>query len=238
MALTPGAEGLSGDHKRLQQRADSFAIGTGTRDSKDRDDIEAFDETIESVVKGAKVAEQQDEDAEEKSRELKEYQDSSLLEEAERRGSRPTSPNLLGLMVLPGVSSPNMAIGETPRSESKGRSGKVSGVEKPEAPTLSPELLNQLKAAGLEDPVVTLDDPRLTKAADRLNQDYTLSLRDSDRVYVWSKSGCHQILTIGLHDTRVESAAGTTVETLIRQGKVDQKQIRSRPGPQSFEELT
>lgn len=235
MALPPGGpEGLSGDSKRLQQRADFFATGQGARE--DKDDVEAFDEAIASVAKTAAKVTEQDEDAEEKSRELKEYHEDSALDEAERRGSRPTTPNLLGLVVLPGVTGPNLTIGETPRSESKGRSASVDELDKADSPTLSPELLNQLKIAGLENPVSTLEDPRLTKSADRLNEDFVLSLRNSDRVYVWSQSGCHQILTIGLHETRVESAAGTTVETLIRQGKTDQKQVRSRPAPGSYEE--
>lgn len=233
MAVTPGGpEGLSGDKKRLQQRADFFATGTGSRD--DREEIEAFDETIESVSRTVKVAEQ-DEDAEKKSRELHDYQEDSAVDEAKRRGSRSSNPNLLGLVTLPGMSGPNLTIGDTPRSESKGRSGGVGQSEAAEGPSLSPELLNQLKQAGLKSPVTNLDDPRLTRSPDKLNEEYVLSLNNHDRVYVWSQNDCHQILTIGMNETRVESAAGTTVETLVRKGKVDQKQVASRAEPEAFE---
>lgn len=236
MAVTPGGpEGLSGDKKRLQQRADFFATGTGSREK--REDVEAFDETIESVTKTVKVAEQ-DEDAEKKSRELHDYQETSAKGEAERRGTRSSNPNLLGLVTLPGVSGPNLAIGDTPRSESKGRSGGVGQAEGADGPSLSPEVLNKLKLAGLKSPITNLDDPRLTREPDKLRNDYVLSLTNHDRVYVWSQNDCHQILTIGMNETKVESAAGTVVETLIRKGKVDQKQVVSRAEPEEFRELT
>ncbi len=233
MAMPPGGigDGPDSDKKRLSQRADSFAIGTGTRENKDRDDVESFDEALDNALKPKVVKGAQD-DPERQSRELEDFRKDQALGEAERRGSSSPPPNpFLGLLTLPGVGMPNLQVGETQRNEAKERSGGVKKAEKAESPTVSQEVLHRLKEAGLEGPVFSLDDPRLSTTADRLSSEFTLSLSGHDRVYVWSQNGCHQILTIGLRETKVESAAGTTVETLRRVGSVDEKLTRSRPLP-------
>lgn len=233
MAMPPGGIGDSpdSDRKRLSQRADSFAIGTGTRESKDRDDVESFDDALDSALKPRAVKGAQD-DPERQSRELEDFRKDQALDEAERRGSSSPPPNpFLGLLTLPGVGLPNLQVGETQRNEAKERSGGVEKAEKAESPTVSQEVLHRLQEAGLEEPVTNLDDPRLSSTADRLNTEFTLSLSGNERVYVWSQNACHQILTIGLHETKVESAAGTTVETLRRVGSTYEKSTRNRPIP-------
>lgn len=235
MAMPPGIGGdiPDGDRKRLMQRADTFAIGTGTRELKDRDDAKEFDEALEgadsSKLRKVRTAE---EDVEKQAKETEDYRREQLMEQAEKRGSSSPPPNLYpGCLTLPGLGVPLMALGETGRSESKGRSGKVeSGAEKvPQA--VSAEVLQGLREAGLVEPVESLDDPRLGKAADRLGEMFVMSLRGHDRVYVWNGDGCHQILTVGMHETRVESASGTTVETLRRFQGSDEKTVASREAP-------
>jgi hypothetical protein len=210
------------------QRADTFAIGTGTRDLKDRDDVKDFDEALDSAQETKKVR-GADEDVEKQTRDTEEYRKDQLLDQAEKRGSSSAPPNLYpGCLTLPGVGLPMLNIGETQRGESRGRSGGVGDVADKQPQVVSREVLQKLREAGLTEPVESLDDPRLGKAADRLNDAFVMSLKGHDRVYVWSGDGCHQILTIGLHETRVESAAGTTVETLRRQGTTDEKTVASR----------
>lgn len=234
MAMPPGIGGdvPDGDRKRLMQRADTFAIGTGTRELKDRDDAKQFDEVMDSTQDLRKVR-GSDEDVEKQTKETEEYRKDQLQEQAEKRGSGSPSLNAFpGCLTLPALGVPMMSIGETTRSESKGRSGGVESGTESLPQTVSQEVLKGLREAGLSDPVESLDDPRLGKAAERLNDSFSMSLKGHDRVYVWSGQGCHQILTIGLHETKIESAAGTIVETLRRVGNSDEKTIASRPLPE------
>jgi hypothetical protein len=234
MALPPGigSDLPDGDRKRLMQRADSFAIGTGTRELKDRDDVKEFDEALEDVG-AARLVKGAEEDLGKQAKETEDYRKEQLQEEAEKRGSSSPPPNLYpGCLTLPGLGVPMLVLGETGRSESQRRSAGVeSGAEKM-VPVVSAQLLRELRDAGLSDPVESLDDPRLAKSPEGLKESFTMSLRGHDRVYVWNGAGCHQILTIGLNETRVESAAGGTVETLRRQGTSDDKTVASRAVPE------
>lgn len=231
MALPPGGipNPSDGDKKRLMQRADSFAIGKGTQEKTESDEIEDFDEAMESVLHKSKKVETEVED---ERAELAKHRDDHAQMEAERRGS--TSPShqpLLGLSILPGITNPSLAVGQSPESHSKRRSGAVEDKQDALVEAVSPEVLQGLRNAGLPEPIVTLDDPRTGSASDRLNEHFVLSLRGNERVYVWSQNHCHQVLSIGLHESQLESAVGTTVETVRRRGKTDEKTIRSRPEP-------
>lgn len=213
------------------QRADTFAIGTGTRELKDRDDAKEFDEILDTAGELHKVR-AADEDVEKQAKETEEYRKDQLQDQAEKRGSGSPSLNAFpGLLTVPGLAVPAMTIGETGRSESKGRSGGVESAGQSDPPAVSQEVLQGLREAGLTDPLESLDDPRLGKAADRLNDSFSMSLKGHDRVHVWSGSGCHQILTVGMHETKVESAAGTIVETLRRVGNSDEKMVTTRSVP-------
>ena len=238
MAMPPGlGDGIEGDRKRLMQRADTFSIGTGVRDAKDRDDIKDFDEELDTALK-PRTVKTAEEDIEKQARETEEYRREQLLDQAEKRGSSSPPPNLYpGCLTLPGIGVPMMMIGETQQSESKGRSGSVESASDGTNPSVSRHLLDALRQAGLDQPVESLDDPRLGKAAEKLLQSFTMSLRGSDRVYVWQGEETHQFLTIGMHETKVESAAGTTVETLRRVGETDDKTTtnRSLPEDSAFE---
>ncbi len=233
MAMPPGlGDGIEGDRKRLMQRADTFSIGTGVRDSKDRDDIKEFDDELDTALK-PRTVKTAEEDIEKQTRETEEYRKEQLLDQAERRGSSSPPPNLYpGCLTLPGIGVPMMMIGETTRSESKGKSGGVESASDAAGQKVSQNLLDALRQAGLENPVESLDDPRLGKAAEKLTQEFTLSLRGSDRVYLWQNVDTHQILTVGMHETKVESAADTTVETLRRVGDLDEKIVSTRPTPE------
>lgn len=207
------------------QRADSFAIGSGTREKKDLEDLDEFDETFKSVIKEASRPEVEDQD-----KELAEHREEHAKLEGERRGSRsPSHQPFLGMSILPGINAPKLAVGETPEGHSKKRSAAVEGKVADQVETVSPEIVQGLKKAGLQEPIVTLDDPRIGGAAEGLKKDFVLSLRANERVYVWSQNSCHQILSIGLQESKLESAAGATVETVTRRGRVDQKQVRTRP---------
>ena len=232
MALPPGGIGNTpdGDQKRLIQRADSFAIGAGTRNKNDIDDLEEFDKKLTSAIKGDKKL---DPDAEDEKQKLAEHRDEKAQLEAERRGSSsPSHQPFLGLSVLPGISTPGMSIAQAPESDSKKRAGGVESNNDPIVESVSPEILQGLKQAGLAKPIINLDDPRLTGSFDALKPDFVLSLRSNDRVYVWSQDSCHQIVSIGLHESKLESAVGSTVETVVRRSRVDQKSIRSRSSAQ------
>ncbi len=211
------------------QRADSFAIGSGLREDKDTDDLEEFDDTMKSVMKQSKAV---DTEKEEQKRELSEHREDQAQLEAERRGSSsPSHQPLLGLSVLPGITGPNLSIGQTPESHSKKRSSTVSGTDETTIESVSPEIVQGLRAAGLKSPLTNLDDPRIAGSAEGLKNDFVLSLRSNERVYVWSQNLCHQILSIGLHESKLESAVGETVETLTRRGRNDEKALRKRPAP-------
>jgi hypothetical protein len=234
MAMPPGIGGdiPDGDRKRLMQRADTFAIGTGTREIKDRDDAKEFDETLEEINK-PRVVKSAEEDVEKQARETEEYRRDQLMEQAEKRGSSSPPPNLYpGCLTLPGIGVPMLVLGEASRGESKGRSGGVESAGEKVLQVVSQEVLQGLREAGLPDPVQTLDDPRLGKSPDGLKDSFSMSLRGHERVYVWSSNGCHQILTIGLNETKVESAAGPTVETLRRTGNGDEKSVAQRTAPE------
>lgn len=208
------------------QRADSFAIGSGTREKKDLEDLEEFDEAFQSVIKEAATRS----DVEDEGKELAEHREEHAKLEGERRGSRsPSHQPFLGMSILPGINAPKLAVGETPEGHSKRRSAAVDGQEKEHLETVSPEIVQGLKKAGLAEPIVTLDDPRIGGAAEGLKKEFVLSLRANERVYVWSQSSCHQILSIGLQESKLESAAGATVETVTRRGRVDEKKILTRP---------
>lgn len=230
--MPPGiGDGIEGDRKRLMQRADTFSIGTGVRDSKDRDDIKEFDDELDSAMK-PRTVKTAEEDIEKQARETEEYRKEQLLDQAERRGSSSPPPNLYpGCLTLPGIGVPMMMIGESARSESKGKSGGVESATETATHAVSPNVLEALRQAGLENPVESLDDPRLGKSAEKLTEFFTLSLRGSDRVYVWQNEKAHQILTIGMHETKVESAVETTVETLRKVGDTQEKTVTSRPAP-------
>lgn len=222
------------------QRADTFAIGTGTRELKDRDDAKEFDEVLDGATHEIRRPRTAEEDVEKQAKETEEYRREQLQEQAEKRGSTSSPANLFpGCLTLPGLGVPMMAIGEAGRSESKGRSGGVeSGADTPPQ-TFSQHVLQGLREAGLSAPVESLDDPRLGKSAEKLNEIFRMSLKGHDRVYVWSACGCHQILTIGLHETKVESAAGDTVETLRRAQGGDEKTVTTRAVPEGeFPDLT
>lgn len=228
MALPPGGipDTPEGDKKRLMQRADNFAIGRGTRDKSETDEIDEFDETMESVVRRAKKV---DKEAETQSRELAEHREDQALREAERRGSSsPSHQPFLGLSVLPGIPNQSMTVGHTPESHSKRRSTGVEETGAEQVVAVSQELIQGLRNSGLEQPIITLNDPRLSGNIDALGEQFTLSLQGHERVYVWDQNSCHQVLSVGLHETRLESAVGTTVETLVRRGKVDKKETRKR----------
>jgi hypothetical protein len=229
MALTPGGihDTPDGDKKRLLQRADSFAIGKGTRD--DREDVEAFDESIESAIKKSEKAHEDKE--QDQSRELEKHRADHAQLEGERRGSSsPSHQPFLGLSVLPGIPG-HLPIGRTSESHSKQRSGAVGQKSDPIVESVSPEILSGLKKAGLGEPLVTLDDPRLAGSAERLSRWFVLSLQGHERVYVWNDKACHQILTVGMRETTLESAVGETVETVTRKGRVDQKRVSKRMEP-------
>jgi hypothetical protein len=215
------------------QRADTFAIGTGTRELKDREDVKEFDEAL-GTAQETRKSRSADEDVEKQAKDTEDYRKDQLLDQAEKRGSSSPPPNLYpGCLTLPGLGVPLLTISETGRGESKGRSGGVEEISEKPLQLVSHEVLQGLREAGLPDPVESLEDPRLGKSPDRLNESYAMSLKGHDRVYVWSSNGCHQILTIGLHETKVESAAGTTVETLRRgQGNADEKTMATRPLPE------
>ena len=232
MALTPGGinDTPDGDKKRLLQRADSFAIGKGVRD--DKEDIEAFDESIESAIKKAEKANITNDPDE--TRELEKHREEHAQIEAERRGSSsPSHQPFLGLSVLPGITG-NIPISQTNESHSQKRSGAICQKSDPVVESVSPELVNALKSAGLGEPLVTLDDPRLEGSAKQLSRWFVLSLQGHERVYVWSDKACHQILTVGLRETTLESAAGETVETVTRKGRFDQKRVSKRTEPRAF----
>ncbi len=239
--MPPGIGGdiPDGDRKRLMQRADTFAIGTGTRELKDREDAKEFDEALEGADSNLRKVRTAEEDVEKQAKETEDYRRDQLMEQAEKRGSSSSlPPNLYpGCLTLPGLGVPLMTLGEAGRSESRGRSGGVeeAGERIPQA--VSAEVLAGLREAGLVEPVESLDDPRLGKAADKLNETFVMSLRGHDRVYVWNGEGCHQILTVGMHETKVESAAGPTVETLRRFQGTDEKTVTSREASGEFPDL-
>lgn len=232
MALGPGGIDNShdGDKKRLLQRADSFAIGSGTRESKDKDEIDEFDEAMESVLHKARKVEKE---SETEAKELAEHREDQAQLEATRRGgsSSPSHQPLLGLSILPGISNPNMTVGQSPESHSKKRAAGVSNQEDTYVESVSPELLQGLRKAGLDSPLATLDDPRLKGGCEGLRDDFVLSLRGHDRVYVWSQNQCHQVVSIGMRDSSIESAVGSVVECVTRRGKVDEKTTRQRIAP-------
>lgn len=219
---------------RLLQRADSFSIGSGTREKKDFDEIEEFDSAMDAEIQRIQQSGPQEEPD---SRQLEEHREDKAKLEAQRRGSSsPSHQPFLGLSILPGITNPTIDINSTGPAYSKRRSSGVGegGEERVEA--LSQEIVQGLRSAGLPNPVITLDDPRLTGASDGLKSDFTFSLSGSERVYVWDRNGCHQVITIGLHATKVESAAGDMVETLTRKGKLDEKSVSRRSEPeQDFE---
>lgn len=222
-----------GDRKRLMQRADSFAIGKGARSKKSLDEIDEFDDALSSVVKKAGSTEETEN--EHHSTELEKHREDHAQMEAERRGSSsPGHQPFLGLSVLPGIAGQNLAVGQSPESHSKKRSSGVVGKDEQHVESVSQEILQGLRQAGLSQPIVTLDDPRVAGNSEELAKSFVLSLRSNERVYVWSQNHCHQVLTVGLHDLKLESAVGTTVETLSRRGKVDEKTVRKRPAPESF----
>lgn len=234
MALPPGGinDVPDGDRKRLMQRADSFAIGTGTRDNKDRDEIDEFDEAMSSVVQKAQQVEPTQE---QEAKELAEHREDQAQLEAGRRGSSsPSHQPFLGLSVLPGIMGQNLSIGQTPEAQSKNRPQGVAGEQEQHVESVSPEVLNGLRKAGLSQPIVTLDDPRVSGNSEELSKSFVLSLQSNERVYAWSRNHCHQVLSIGMHEIKLESAAGTTIEILSRRGKVDQKTVRKRSAPESF----
>jgi hypothetical protein len=229
VALPPGGinDTPDGDKKRLLQRADSFAIGKGTRD--DQDDVEAFDETIESAIKKAeKTGEDKEKD---QAQELERHrEDHAELEGGRRGSSSPSHQPFLGLSVLPGIPG-SIPIGQTPESHSKQKSGGVGKKSDPIVESVSPEIVNGLKKAGLGEPLVTLDDPRLAGSAAQLRRWFVLSLQGHERVHVWNDKACHQILTVGMRETTLESAVGETVETVTRKGRIDQKRVSKRMEP-------
>jgi hypothetical protein len=234
VALPPGgiADSPDGDRKRLLQRADSFAIGKGMREKKESDEIDEFDDAMESVISKTKQVDTQAAEADEQKRELVEHRETHAQLEAERRGSSsPSHQPFLGMSILPGITGPNQAISQTPESHSKRRSGGITENDNSLIESVSPELLQGLRAAGLKSPLATLDDPRLASSAEGLKPDFVMSLRSNERVYVWSQNLCHQVVSIGLHESKLESAVGETVEILTRRGKIDQKVSHKRPAP-------
>lgn len=233
MAFPPGVGGdiPDGDRKRLMQRADTFSIGTGTREAKDRDDAQDFSDALEDVS-SPKKTQALDEDLEKQAKETEDYRKEQLLEQAEHRNLRTlTSLNAFpGLLTVPGLELSGLLATSDP-TKSKKRSASVEPNGDKVAPTVSAPILQDLRQAGLSDPVESLDDPRLTRMPERLQTHFTLSLKGHDRVHTWKGDHCHQILRIGLHETEVESASGSTVETLKRIGQVDEKTISSKTEP-------
>ena len=230
MALPPGglSETPDADRKRLLQRADSFAIGKGARESEDSDEADEFDEALESVGKVKSTAEQV-EDSGQVAEKLESHRDDQAVDEAERRGSSsPSHQPFLGLTVLPGIKNPETLIQEAQRNEAKDSAKGVDGNHDLDIPSVSPEILNALKTSGLERPVVNLDDPRLGPHAGELSKDFVMSLADGARVYVWSRPDCHQKIVIGMTSNSLESAAGDTVEVLNRNNGQDQKRVLHR----------
>ena len=214
------------------QRADSFAVGSGTRENKDRDDIDSFDEAMESMIK--KSDQSQKETEPDQTKELEKHREEHAQLEAERRGSSsPSHQPLMGLSFLPGIPGP-LPLGQMTETQSKQRSGAVGSKQESIVEAVSPEIINGLKAAGLGEPIVTLDDPRLAGSAERLNRWFVLSLQGHERVYVWNDKSCHQILTVGMRETTLESAVGETVETVVRNGRTDQKRVSKRTAPAEF----
>lgn len=209
------------------QRADSFAIGSGTRESKDIDELEDFDKKLDSAVH--KIKAEPGEDAEEQVMEEHRDREKKAELEAQRRGSSsPSHQPFLGMSILPGISNPSLAVGNTGEAYSKRRSGQVESGADERIEAVSHDLVAGLRAAGLENPVITLDDPRLGGGAEGLKADYVFSLSGSERVYVWDQGGCHQKITIGFHSSKIESAVGEVVETLTRKGKTDEKVVSRR----------
>lgn len=228
MALPPSGidNTFDGDKKRLLQRADSFSIGSGTREAKDFDEIEEFDQAMDAVIHRIQHSEPKEEA---ESKLLEDHREDKSKLEAQRRGSSsPSHQPFLGMSILPGIRNPNLEIGSTGQAYSKKRSSGVGEADETRVEALSQEIVQGLRAAGLPNPVVTLDDSRLAGASDGLKSDYVFSLSGSERVYVWDRNGCHQKITIGLHTTKVESAVNDTVETLTRQGRVDEKSTHHR----------
>ena len=214
------------------QRADSFAVGSGTRENKDRDDVDSFDEAMESMVRKADKAQKESEP--DQTKELEKHREEHAHLEAERRGSSsPSHQPLMGLSILPGIPG-HLPLGQMTESQSKQRSGAVGGKQEATVEAVSPEIVNGLKNAGLGEPIVTLDDPRLGGSAERLNRWFVLSLQGHERVYVWNDKACHQILTVGMRETTLESAVGDTVETVTRIGRSDQKRVTKRTAPAEF----
>lgn len=235
MALPPGglSETPDADRKRLMQRADNFAIGKGVRESEDSDEAEEFDEALKSVGKVKSRAEQV-EDSGQIAEKLDSHRKDQAIDEAERRGSSsPSHQPFLGLTILPGIKNPQTLVQEAHRNEAKDSAKGVDQKGEMEAPSVSPEVLNALKSAGLERPVVNLDDPRLGAQAAELNKDFVMSLADGARVYMWSRQNCHQKVVVSMNSCSLESAAGETVEILQRNQGQDQKRVQHRKSQES-----
>lgn len=228
MALPPGGiqNSSEGDKKRLLQRADSFAIGSAGQRKQDLEELDEFGEAMETVLKKSHFSELVPDD---QSDQLEKHREHHAKMEGERRGSSsPSHQPFLGLSILPGISNQPALVGQAPENESQRKSGHVKNESENLIESVSMEIVKGLRAAGLSEPIVTLDDPRLGSSADRLNEHFVMSLRDSERVYVWSGNSCHQILSIGMHESQLESAVGTTVEIVKRRGKIDEKSVHQR----------
>lgn len=213
------------------QRADSFGIGRGTSEKKDLKEVEEFDEAFDAVIKKTEDA-QPAEIEEDQGKELAQHRDQHAKIEGERRGSSsPSHQPFLGMSILPGITTPRLAVGQTPQSHSKRRSAGVGDEVENRVEVVTSEVLQGLKEAGLAKPLVSLDDPRINGPVERLNEHFVMSLQGNKRVHVWNEGGCHQILTIGLHESTLESAVGTNVETVTRRGRIDRKSVHTRPDP-------
>ena len=250
-------QGIQQD-RRLNERA-SF-VGSAGRQAKslDREQNEAFGQMLEEGMETKESRELSPEemeaskDAAERLRaeteapqddnamttaELETFQRDQSLLEGKRRGTWRGPTPIIGLSVASGQPGHGVAgLQHASDAQTSARAEKQN-LSTQNSSKVDPALLQALKTSGLDEPLTGLEDPRLAAHPIPLQNPWKELTLDGGIGFFWSSGLAHQKLELREGFKRLETAAGTMVQTIEGHGKVLESRTERRqpPDPRKFD---
>lgn len=170
-----------------------------------------------------------------KASELHSHNEKQTYKEAEKRGGWRGPASVVGLAVVgqTQLRATEVQAGKpSPRDEKSPQAEKVS----PGKARVDPTLIQALRTSGLDEPLIGLNDPRLTGSSPLLGAPWKKFTLSGGAAFSWNSPLAHQRVELRDGNLLLESAGGTLVQTLERVGGQAFSRIERRepPKPQSF----
>lgn len=153
------------------------------------------------------------------------------LKEGKRRGGWMGPTPIIGLSVAGGPGG--LTVGGVSQSEHSRDTGTsaTTGMRQRAAAKVDAGLLQALKTSGLAEPLIGLDDPRLSAFPVPLSEDWKRLEIQGGSGYLWQGGLAHQRLELREGFRYLETAAGTMVQTIEGHGTTVESRMETREPP-------